>query len=112
MSDEEELERIKRKKLQELKQQAFQQQIAEQQQKEYETKKYQIMRLILSQEARQRLENIRMVKPQFAEQVELQLIQLYQAGRLKGATPLQDKAFKKLLEQITSGKKKGFKIKK
>lgn len=112
MSDEEELERIKKRKLQELQQQAFQQQIAEQQQKEYETKKYQIMRLILTQEARQRLENIRMVKPQFAEQVELQLIQLYQAGRLKGAAPLQDKAFKKLLEQITAGKKKGFKIKK
>jgi programmed cell death protein 5 len=112
LSDEEELERIKQRKLQELKQQAMQQQIAEQQQKQYENKKYQIMRLILSQEARQRLENIRMVKPQFAEQVELQLIQLYQAGRLKGSTPLQDKAFKKLLEQITSAGKKKYKIKK
>jgi len=112
LSDEEELERIKQRKLQELKQQAMQQQIAEQQQKQYENKKYQIMRLILSQEARQRLENIRMVKPQFAEQVELQLIQLYQAGRLKGSTPLQDKAFKKLLEKITSTGKKKYKIKK
>jgi programmed cell death protein 5 len=112
LSDEEELERIRQKKLQEIKQQALQHQMAEQQQKDYETKKYQIMRLILSQEARQRLENIRMVKPQFAEQVELQLIQLHQAGRLRGATPLQDKAFKKLLEQITSSGKKEFKIKK
>jgi programmed cell death protein 5 len=112
LSDEEELERIRQKKLQEIKQQALQHQIAEQQQKDYETKKYQVMRLILSQEARQRLENIRMVKPQFAEQVELQLIQLYQGGRLRGATPLQDKAFKKLLEQITSSGKKEFKIKK
>ena len=112
MSDEEELERIKKRKLQELQQQALQQQLAEQQQKSYETKKYQSMRLILTHEARQRLENIRMVKPQFAEQVELQLIQLYQSGRLKGAAPLQDNAFKKLLEQITAGKKKGFKIKK
>jgi programmed cell death protein 5 len=112
LSDEEELERIRQKKLQEIKQQALQHQIAEQQQKDYETKKYQVMRLILSQEARQRLENIRIVKPQFAEQVELQLIQLYQAGRLRGGTPLQDKAFKKLLEQITSSNKKEFKIKK
>ncbi len=112
MSDEEEIERIKKKKLQEIKQQALQQQIAEQQQQDYKTKKYQIMRLILAQEARQRLENIRMVKPQFAEQVELQLIQLYQAGRLRGATPLEDRAFKKLLEQITSSGKKEFKIKK
>ena len=113
MSDEEQLENIRKKKLEQLKQQAIQQQLAKQQQKEFENKKYQIMRLILSQEGRQRLENIRMVKPQFAEQIELQLIQLFQAGRLKGATPLPDKAFKKLLEQISStGNKKEFKIKK
>lgn len=113
MSDEEELENIRKRKLEELKQQAIQQQLAEQQQKEFENKKYQIMRLILSQEGRQRLENIRMVKPQFAEQIEIQLIQLYQAGRLKGSTPLPDKSFKKLLEQISStGNKKKFKIKK
>jgi programmed cell death protein 5 len=112
LSEEEEIEKIRKKKLEELKQQAFQQQIADQQQKQFENKKYQVMRLILSQEARQRLENIRMVKPQFAEQVELQLIQLHQAGRLRGSIPLQDKAFKKLLEQITSAGKKEFKIKK
>ena len=113
MSDEEQLENIRRRKLEELKQQALQQQIAEQQQKQYENQKYLIMRKILSPESRQRLENIRIVKPQFAEQIELQLIQLYQAGRLRGATPLADPAFKKLLEQITaSGKKKNFNIKK
>ena len=72
---------------------------------------YQVMRQILSPEGRQRLENIRMVKPQFAEQIELQLIQLFQSGRLRGATPLPDREFKKILEQITT-KKKEFKIKK
>ena len=41
-------------------------------------------------------ENIRIVKPQFAEQIELQLIQLFQSGRLRGATPLPDKEFKKI----------------
>jgi programmed cell death protein 5 len=90
LSEEEEIEKIRKRKLEELKQQALQQQITEQQQQQFENKKYQIMRLILSQEARQRLENIRMVKPQFAEQVELQLIQLHQAGRLRGSIPLQD----------------------
>ncbi|MFW9771777.1 MAG: DNA-binding protein [Candidatus Thorarchaeota archaeon] len=113
MSDEEQLKNIRKKKLAELQQQAIQNQIAEQQQREYETKKYQLMRLILSPEGRQRLENIRMIKPQYAEQIELQLIQLYQAGRLKGAIPLPDKAFKKLLEQLSSMEnKKEFKIKK
>lgn len=113
MSNDEDLENIRRRKLEEIRQQAAQQQIAKSQQREFEEKKYLIMRNVLSQEARQRLENIRMVKPQFAEQIEVQLIQLFQSGRLKGATPLPDKAFKKLLEQITSsGKKKEFNIKK
>jgi len=112
LSDEEELEAIRKKKLEQLKQQAIQQQLAEQQQKDFENKKYQLMRLILSQEGRQRLENIRMVKPQFAEQIEIQLIQLFQAGQLKGATPLPDNTFKKLLTQISSREKKEFKIKK
>jgi programmed cell death protein 5 len=113
LSKDEDLENIRRKKLEELRQQAAQQQIAEAQQREYEEKKYLIMRKILSTEGRQRLENIRMVKPQFAEQIELQLIQLYQAGRLRGAIPLSDKAFKNLLKQIASSdKKKEYKIKK
>ncbi|TFG08283.1 MAG: DNA-binding protein [Promethearchaeota archaeon] len=108
MSDEEELEEIKRRKLEQLRQQAAQQHVAEAQQKEFEAKKYQLMRKILSQEGRQRLENIRIVKPQFAEQIELQLIQLAQAGQLRGQ--LSDAAFKKLLKQLT-GKKKDYKIK-
>jgi programmed cell death protein 5 len=113
VSDEDQLNDIRRRKLEELKKQAAQQQIAEAQQKEYEAQKYQIMRKILSPEGRQRLENIRIVRPDFAEQIELQLIQLYQAGKLRGAIPLPDKAFKKLLQQISSSnRKKGFKIKK
>ena len=113
MSNDEELNEIKRRKLEQLKQQAVQQQIAEAQEREYEAKKYQLMRKILSPEGRQRLENIRMVKPEFAEQIEMQLIQLFQSGKLRGATPLPDKAFKKLLEQISSfERKREFNIKK
>ncbi|MCP4763199.1 MAG: hypothetical protein GY870_15610, partial [archaeon] len=76
MSEEEQLEALRRRKLAELQQQAMQQEAATQQQASYEKQKYLVMRTILTQEARQRLENIRMVKPQFAEQIELQLIQL------------------------------------
>ena len=110
VSDEEQLEALRRKKLQELQQQAAQQQMSQAQEQDFKGKKYLLMRKILSVEGRQRLENIRIVKPEFAQQIELQLIQLFQAGKLRGATPLPDQAFKKLLEQIT-GKKKDFKIK-
>ncbi len=113
MSDDDELANIRRRRLEELQQQAAQQHIAETQQKDFVEKKYLIMRKILSVEGRQRLENIRIVKPQFAEQIEMQLIQLFQSGKLKGAVPLPDKAFKKLLEQLTTlGRKKDYKIKK
>lgn len=113
MSNDEELDEIRRRKLEQLKKQAVQQQMAEAQEREFEAKKYQIMRKILSPEGRQRLENIRIVKPEFAEQIEMQLIQLFQAGKLRGSTPLPDKAFKKLLQQIASfDRKKEFKIKK
>ncbi len=113
MSNDDELENIRRRKLEELQQQAAQQQIAQAQQNQFEEKKYLLMRKILSVEGRQRLENIRIVKPQFAEQIEIQLIQLFQGGKLRGAIPLPDKAFKKLLEQLTTlEKKKEFKIKK
>ncbi len=113
MSNDEELNEIRRRRLAEIQQRAAQQQMAEAQEREFEAKKYQLMRKILSQEGRQRLENIRMVKPEFAQQIEIQLIQLFQAGKLRGAIPLPDKEFKKLLEQIASlGKKKEFKIKK
>jgi len=111
MSDEERLKELRQKKLEELKQQAAQKQMADEQQKAFEDQKYQIMRKILSQKGRQRLENIRMVKPQFAQQIELQLIQLYKAGRIRGE--MSDREFKKLLEKLTnSNKKKDFKIKK
>lgn len=110
MSDEEQLEELRRKKLEQLKQQAAQQQVAKEQQKAYDSQKYQIMRQILSQKGRQRLENIRMVKPEFAEQIELQLIQLFRSGRIKNQ--LSDKAFKKLLTKLTNKEKKDFKIKK
>ncbi|GAG35028.1 unnamed protein product, partial [marine sediment metagenome] len=112
LSNDDELEIIRRRKLEALKQQAAQQQIAEAQQNDFEEKKYLLMRKILSVEGRQRLENIRIVKPQFAEQIEIQLIQLFQSGKLRGAIPLPDKAFKKLLEQLaTLERKKEFKIK-
>ncbi|MFX1274542.1 MAG: DNA-binding protein [Promethearchaeota archaeon] len=112
MSDEDELEEIRRRKLAQLQQQGLQEELAKQEKQAFENQKYLIMRKILDQEGRQRLENIRMVKPQFAEQIELQLIQLYQTGQLRGRIPLPDKAFKRLLEQVAqSGKKKDFRIK-
>ncbi|WP_184232054.1 DNA-binding protein [Methanococcus maripaludis] len=70
----------------------------QEQQMQYEMQKQKILRQILSEEARSRLARIKLAKPQFAEQVEMQLIQLAQAGKLP--VPLTDEYFKGLLDKI------------
>ncbi|MHA1883014.1 MAG: DNA-binding protein [Candidatus Thorarchaeota archaeon] len=97
MSDDE-LEAIRQRKLANLREQAAQEQVAEQQASEVQAQKDSILRQILSPEARARLTNIKMVKPQVAEQIELQLIQLAGSGRLKGI--VSDEQLKALLQQI------------
>jgi programmed cell death protein 5 len=94
----EELDAIRQKKLAELQQQAAQEQVADQQAAEAQAQKEAILRQILTPEARSRLTNIRMVKPQLAEQIEMQLIQLAGSGRLKSR--VTDEQLKGLLQQL------------
>jgi len=62
-----------------------------------------IISQIMEPAAKERLANIRFARPEFARQVEILLIQLYQAGQLP--KKLSDEAFKKILEKISSGKR-------
>jgi programmed cell death protein 5 len=68
--------------------------------------------VILSAEARSRLQNIKMVKKEFAESIEMQLIQLYQQGTLSQSfrLPISDGDFKIILEKIQSKNKRDTKI--
>lgn len=95
---EDELEEIRKRKLAALREQALQEQAQEQQRTDVEAQKEAILRQILTPEARARLANIKMVKPQFAEQIELQLIQLASSGKLRGR--ITDEQLKALLKQI------------
>ncbi|MFW9921421.1 MAG: DNA-binding protein [Candidatus Thorarchaeota archaeon] len=103
-----ELDAIRQRKLAEIQQQAAEEQIAEQQSAEANAQKEAILRQILTPEARQRLTNIRMVKPQMAEQIEIQLIQLASSGRLRSR--VTDEQLKSLLQQI-QGKERERKVK-
>jgi len=94
----EELDAIRQRKLAELQQQVAQEQAGEQQAAEVQAQKEQILRQILTPEARSRLSNIRMVKPQLAEQIEMQIIQLASSGRLKSR--VSDEQLKGLLKQL------------
>jgi len=101
MSDEE-LEEIRRRKLLAMQQREDEQKQA-QAERQLEAQKQALLRQILSPEARQRLTNLNMVKPQFTEQLELQLIQLAQAGKLP--IPLSDAQLKQILIQLQSRKR-------
>lgn len=102
MSDEE-LAAIRRKKLSAMQQRTTDEQKQAQAEQQLEAQKQALMRQILSPEARQRLTNLKMVKPQFTQQLELQLIQLAQAGKLP--IPLPDAQLKQILIQLQSRKR-------
>jgi len=102
MSDEE-LENLRRRRLSELQQQATGDQNQSQVKKQVDAQKQALLRQILSPEARQRLTNLKMIKPEFTEQIELQLIQLAQAGKLP--IPLPDAQLKQILIQLQSRKR-------
>ena len=103
MSEDSELERIREKKLQNMQQQAIEEQKRDQVKDQIEAQRTSILKQILTDEARLRLTNIRMVRPEFAESVELQLIQLAQTGRL--GEKITDEQLKKTLQQISQRKR-------
>lgn len=74
-------EEIKRRLVQQRLQQELQQSI---QQQQMEDVLKQIRLHVLDAKARERLNNLRLVKPDLAMQLELYLAQLYQAGQIKG----------------------------
>lgn len=75
---------------------------------ELEAQKENILRAILTPEARQRLTNIKLVKPEFAESLENQLIALAQSGKIK--VPISDEELKQILEQISEQNRREFRI--
>jgi programmed cell death protein 5 len=108
MSD---IEEIRRRRMQELQQQAAAQQAQqssdaqsqEQMQRELEAQKKQAMLQILTPEARSRLANLRLTKPEFVDQIELQLIQLAQTGRIQ--SKITDEQLKELLRKLAGQKR-------
>ncbi|HUS77102.1 MAG TPA: DNA-binding protein [Patescibacteria group bacterium] len=100
VSSDEELERLRQRRLMEIQAQQQQQEEIQKAQGEAEAQKETLMRKILTPEARQRLANIKIVRPDYAAQLEIQLIQVAQTGRV--ALPITDEMLKKLLAQLQS----------
>ncbi len=99
----EELTEIRRRRYSDLQRAAVDEQRQSESRRQFEAQKQSALKQIMTPEARQRLTNIRMVKPEFAEQIEMQLIQLAQTGRIK--VPISDDQLKEALAKLQSSRK-------
>lgn len=102
MSDDE-LENIRKRKLLSMQNRVSDEQRQAQAEDRIEAQKQALLRQILSPEARQRLNNLKMVRADFTENIELQLIQMAQIGKLP--IPLSDAQLKQILLQLQSRKR-------
>ncbi len=100
---EDELEAIRQRKLAELQAQADAEQKQGAEREVYEQQKAAAIREILTPEARERLGNVRLAKPDVADSIEVQLIQLAQSGRLAGK--VTDEQLKELLRSLQKKKR-------
>lgn len=103
MSKDQELEELRKKRAAELQAQSQNQAEARAQKAEMDAQKAMILRQILSTKARDRLANIKMARPEFAENLENQLIAL--ASRSNLQTPLTEEQLIDILKRLQSGKR-------
>jgi programmed cell death protein 5 len=102
--DDDRLEELRQKKMQELQDQAEQQQqqgggeTEEAARQQAEAQKDALLRKFLTDGARQRLNAVQMSKPDFAEQVEQQVLALAQSGRIQGQ--IDEEQMKSILKEL------------
>jgi len=110
-SPDEDLEELRRKKLEQLQERAEtggSEEAQEAAAQQAEAQRQALLRQYLTDDARKRLNTVKMSKPEFAEQVERQVVALAQSGRLQGK--IDDAKMKALLNELQP-ERKSFDIK-
>jgi programmed cell death protein 5 len=96
---EDELAAIRARKMAEMQQQAAYQEEEVRRREQESAQIHMLIMQILEPEARERLNTIRLTKPDFARGIEQQLISLAQGGRIQ--SKITDEQFKAILQQVT-----------
>ena len=96
----EELEEIRRRKLLELQARLEEERRRRELLQQREAQKQVVLRRILTPKARERLNNVKLVRPELAAALEEQLILLARSGRIP--VPITDDVLKSILEEIAS----------
>jgi len=94
-----ELEDLREQKLAELKQRLEQQQAEAEKQRAAEQKIDVLLKRMLSQDAKSRLKNVKLVNQDLYWSAVQQLLLLYRAGRIKGTATEED--VKRILKQLS-----------
>ena len=101
-----ELSELRKRRMAQVQQQAGDQQAMQaelERQERAKSQMHMVLMSILEPDARERLNTIKLTKPEFAGAVEQQLIQLAQSGRLKNK--ITDSQLKELLRQLAPAKR-------
>ncbi|HWG89577.1 MAG TPA: DNA-binding protein [Candidatus Thermoplasmatota archaeon] len=102
MADDE-LEELRRRKMAEMQNQAGAEAHQEAQRAQAEAAKANVLRVILTPEARERLTRVKLAYPDVATSLENQLIVLYQQGRIRGQ--IDEELLKQFLARVTPKKR-------
>jgi len=100
MPDEDDLEQLREERLEELQERAQEpdEEAVEAQRQQAEAQKKAVLRQHLTDGARQRLNSVKMSRPDFGEQVEQQVVALARSGRIQGK--IDEEKMKQLLKEL------------
>ena len=99
----EDLDALRRKKLLELQQRAQAEKDLEAQKQQLDLQKRSVLMEVLTPEARSRLANVKLARPEYAIQIENLIIQLAQTGQIR--QKITDEQLKQILRKISAKRK-------
>ena len=106
MPDEDDLEELRKEKMEQLKEQQqgeVDEEAMQAQQEQADAQKQAILRQYLTDGARKRLNTVKMSKPDHGEQIERQVVALAQSGRVQGQ--IDEDQMKELLSELSPDSK-------